>query len=248
MRLFLCAAIFLLAAGCGITPKKETNPSSGDEIRALRKELEDLKERTRKIEAQSPVPAKDVLLSAQERAVIVTVTRSYPGVEEDVCSATGVIVETNYVLTNYHLIQCYFRAKELLPKDASLMLKADGEPAQVLRSDVFPQIDLSLLSAKTPKMPRVVIDENVEYLQPVFYVGNTWKLGKIVSTGRVTFINSLFVYTDTVPGWSMSGSGLYNLEGRLIGLQTIMVGAPNVGYYSLTGAVPGRRIKNFLGW
>lgn len=152
-------------------------------------------------------------------------------VETDSIMGSGVVIETNRILTNYHLL-----------KSEDGELTVDHKMAKVIAFNK--DADLALIVAPTKKFKRLELRRpNVG--QKVFYVGNpTGHIGA-VSQGYVVYKDQTHTATDLVPLPGMSGGGLYNYKGQLVGLNFAMEGQPGVGM-QLAVHVPIEVVERFL--
>lgn len=117
--------------------------------------------------------------------------------------ASGVIIQDNIVLANFHA----------LATDSNITV--NGNEAKIIAVDL--ENDLILLKTSTRNTKKLVLNDKVGVGEQVFYVANTNGHADFVSFGRVNFIER-FIYTDTVPIGGCSGGGLYNLAGELVGI------------------------------
>lgn len=153
-----------------------------------------------------------------ERNVVVENDTGYAG--------SGVVLQTGLVLTNAHLIG-----------DETYV---DNKLAQVVKYDE--KLDLALLRVKTGQFKKVRFG-HIKTGQPVHYVGNPGPFHNLVSRGYVLVQDEKHIITDTLPMGGMSGGGLWDEKGHLVGLDE--------GYYVLNGAmvaiqIPADVIRRFL--
>ena len=167
---------------------------------------------------------------------VVTVVGTIPGQmtffgrsSDSQSSGSGVIIsESGYIITNNHVV-----------KDTSdlVVVLSDGQqlPAEVISTDVF--ADLAVLKADG-KMPAVATLGNSDTLKPgetVIAIGsplgqfrNTVTTGVISATGRSLDTGNGYymedlLQTDAAINQGNSGGPLVNLNGEIVGINTIIV-------------------------
>lgn len=148
---------------------------------------------------------------------------------------TGVIIAKNLILTNAHILQSVSK------------VLVDGKMAETLAKSG--KYDLALLSVETEDLPEVQIDEPKKPGQSVFYVGNPGKVKDLVGIGVIVKIDERFIYADFLQDVNSvagaSGSGLYSMNGHLIGLKKgIVLKNPDGPFLSFS--IPADKIKAFL--
>ena len=147
---------------------------------------------------------------------------------------SGVIVSPDgYVLTNNHVVERGARFRVGL---------ADGREvgAKVVGTD--PAADLAVLKLETrERLPFAVTGRSEELLigETVFAIGNPFGLSHTVTTGVVSALHRNFragdrmlfdfVQTDASINPGNSGGPLLDLEGRLIGINTAILGERSAG-------------------
>lgn len=124
-------------------------------------------------------------------------------IETGVSEASGVVIESGLVLTNFHC----------LSNDNSV--NVDGKDASIVF--VSPQDDLCLLSAETLEVDRVSFGQ-ADITEQVFYVGNPGGLRDAVVFGRVIAYDEDSMFCDCPVQCGASGSGVYNLKGQMVGM------------------------------
>lgn len=122
--------------------------------------------------------------------------------------ASGVIVASGAVMTNFHALH----------SDSSIT--ADGKEAEIVFVD--PLHDLILLSVPTRIVKPIVISNNVQVAEMVYYVGNPGVLKSAVIFGRVIAKSDETIYCDNAVQCGASGSGLYSENGWLVGMVEAM--------------------------
>lgn len=129
--------------------------------------------------------------------------------EESRCS--GVILETGIVLTVFHA----------LDTDSGIMVNGKEAKVVLIRQD----IDLIVLRVPTDKVPDITFGTGIGVTKQVVQVGNPARFTGVVSIGRVILTDEKYLFTDTLAIPGLSGSGLYSVEGHLVGLVQKMFGA-----------------------
>jgi S1-C subfamily serine protease len=189
------------------------------------------------------VPGRDDLATAVAR-----VTPTVVQVQTDAGSqGSGVIVEpSGLIVTNNHVIQGADRVT-LLTQDERRV------PATVVTADE--RQDLAILKPDGPVGRGAelagegdVLDQGNE----VFAIGspfglqNTVTAGIVSNTGRVNPRNGVpMIQIDAPINPGNSGGGLFDLEGRLIGIPTSILG-PISGNVGIGFAVPVSRVRAML--
>jgi tetratricopeptide (TPR) repeat protein len=133
---------------------------------------------------------------------------------------SGVVVAAGQVATNCHVVE----------RAAALRVVAGSQerPAQWTRR--LPGLDLCLLNVPDLKVPPVVLrfSSALAVGEPVHAVGNPLGFGLAVSSGLIAVLQprapypTLVVTAPTSPG--SSGGGLFDDQGRLVGLTTAIMG------------------------
>jgi S1-C subfamily serine protease len=162
---------------------------------------------------------KSVIEEARSRFVAVTTATSV---------ASGIVLKTNYVLTNFHVL------------DNGSKTWVDGNEAVIVA--VSPEDDLALLGVKTCEKRQILLSEGAEPLDFAFYVGNPHGIPNLAFFGLVLKVDTDAILTDLAAHDGMSGAGLYDNEGRLIGLQACGLGSKTY----ISSAVPASKIRKFL--
>ncbi|WP_426663161.1 S1C family serine protease [Rhodanobacter aciditrophus] len=159
---------------------------------------------------------------------------------------SGVIVSAQgYVLTNYHVISHAFDIQVLL---------YDGRVAKahVVGSDE--ETDLAVLKIDAGNLPVIrLAEQKPRPGDVVLAIGNPLGLNQTVTMGIVSAVgrqlNSSsaedFIQTDAAINFGNSGGALVNAEGRLVGINTLLIGkdanAEGIGF-----AIPVGTAKNVL--
>ncbi len=210
-------------------------------------------------------PIETAVIQAVEKVspAVVTVIGTVPGeltffgpLPDSQVSGSGVIVrQDGYIVTNHHVVE---GAKEL-----SIIL-ADGTtlPAQLVNTDRF--ADLAVLKVEGT-MPSAAIFGNSDALRPgetviaigsplgefrnTVTVGVVSALGRSLDSGEGYFIENL-IQTDAAINQGNSGGPLVNLNGEVIGINTLIVRG---GYGSSTiaeglgFAIPSNTVQFIVG-
>jgi serine protease Do len=155
---------------------------------------------------------------------------------------SGFIVdEDGYVVTNHHVIRKADKVTVVLDDDTKL-------DAEIVGTD--PKTDLAVLKVKTDReLPSVDWGNSrkAEIGDWVLAIGNPFGLGGSVTAGIVSArgrdINagpySRFIQTDTAINRGNSGGPLFNLDGKVIGVNTAIL-SPNGGSVGVGFALPAR--------
>lgn len=147
---------------------------------------------------------------------------------------SGVIVSTNHILTAGH---CF-----------GDKIFVDGNLASVLREDHAN--DLMLLLAKTKDFAALIVNTSPSVSQIVYSAANHEPRMGIFTVSRITYIDEDQVCMGTLAAGGVSGSGVFDVEGRLVSIAQ----AAQSAHFDLTtaaivvsiGANP-KRIQAFLG-
>jgi 2-alkenal reductase len=218
----------------------------------------------------SDVPAQLELSSTQvETAItqtvekvgpaVVTVVGTVPGQQtffgrtpDGQSSGSGVIISPDgFIVTNNHVVENTTTLSVILSDGTQL-------PAQVISTDIF--ADLAVLKAEG-QMPSVVTignSDNLKSGETVIAIGsplgefrNTVTVGVISATGRMLdtgngyFMEDL-LQTDAAINQGNSGGPLVNLNGELVGINTLIVRGGNGSSASVEGlgfAVPSNTVN-----
>lgn len=143
---------------------------------------------------------------------------------------SGVVLTTGFVLTSFHGLL------------AERGIKVSGKEAQIIAVDT--KNDLTLLSVRTKKFAMMKLG-SVSLAEQVFLVGNPNNLSGVLLFGRVGYVDKKQIAHDAHGTVGVSGSGLFNLKGELVGVNESVSGSSQGGSW-LTIATPANRIMNIL--
>ncbi len=167
---------------------------------------------------------------------VVTVVGNIPGqttffgrAPDETVSGSGVIITADgYIVTNYHVVEG--------TSDLSVVLSnGDQIPVEIVNVDIY--ADLAVIKA-TGNMPAVAVFGNSDNLRPgetaialgsplgkfrnTVTVGVISAIGRTLNTGRGYFMEDL-IQTDAAINQGNSGGPLVNLNGEIIGINTMIV-------------------------
>lgn len=159
-----------------------------------------------------------------------------------------------YVLTAGHLLDNVTEDLYLYENNNKIcqleIVKRDYGFDEAITTD---KNDLLLLKPKNnnikPKFYVELADNEVIEGTEIYIVGNPAGIEDVVSNGRVIFYEKNFMYYIDHSYFGNSGGGVYDYEGRLLGIVSHMSNLkPNVNYpdYIIAGAVRLNVIKDFL--
>ena len=154
---------------------------------------------------------------------------------------SGVIVDARkgYVLTNHHVIEGADEITVTLRDQRQLKAKPVGQDKAV---------DLALLQIEAPNLHAMPIADSDELRVGDFVVaiGSPFGLGQTVTYGIVSALGRTglgiegyenFIQTDASINPGNSGGALVDLQGRLVGINTAILG-PNGGNVGIGFAIP----------
>lgn len=176
---------------------------------------------------EEKTPANRAKLTPQEFQAINEGEKRCVFVRSNAGFGSGVIVETGFVLVVSHQIE---KGSKVFVDDAEAKIAKNA----------LPEGELVLLQVKTKSLPPVTVNENPQKLWKVFYVGNPFNIRKAVFFGTIVAIFDGFVYNDAQALPGASGSGLYTLQGELVGIQVSSRGFAKGGGIGLAGGAPKR--------
>lgn len=173
-------------------------------------------------------------------------TRGRPEPETQSSEGSGFIVSSDgYILTNYHVIK---------EADEITVLLNDGREFKASVSGMDPRTDLAVLKIEAKDLPYLILgdSDHLKLAEDVIAIGNPFGLQSSVSKGIVSAkgrqdlgINSLedFIQTDAAINPGNSGGPLLNLNGEVIGINTVII-TRSGGYMGIGFAIPSNMAKH----
>jgi serine protease Do len=175
----------------------------------------------------------------------------YPNLQAMSLGSGFIIEETGLIVTNYHVIAGSDEIHVKLSDNTEL-------PAVIIGRD--PQTDLALIKINsTKKLPFVSFGNSNEARvgDVVIAIGNSLGFGGTVTTGIISSkgrdlgsgMDELvddFIQTDAAINTGNSGGPLFNIEGKVIGINTsipAVSGGTNVG---IGFAIPSNKAQNIV--
>jgi Do/DeqQ family serine protease len=164
-------------------------------------------------------------------------------------AGSGVIVDKNkgVVITNYHVVK---------GADEVHVSLVDGRdfPAKVVGTDA--ELDIAILKITAPNLNEIDFADSsqLEVGDFVVAIGNPFGLGQTVTTGIVSALGRTglgiegyenFIQTDASINPGNSGGALVNLNGKLIGINTAIIG-PTGGNIGIGFAIPVNMVKGSM--
>ena len=160
---------------------------------------------------------------------------------------SGFIVDGNYVVTNFHVIEGADEITVILHDDTNL-------PASVVGRD--DKTDLALLQVETERtLPSIVWGESQEMRVGdwVIAIGNPFGLGGTVTAGIISAIArdinagpyDDFIQTDASINRGNSGGPMFNIDGEVIGVNTAIF-SPSGGSVGIGFAIPSAMARQVI--
>ncbi|MBA6262514.1 MAG: Do/DeqQ family serine protease [Colwellia sp.] len=162
---------------------------------------------------------------------------------------SGVIIdaEQGYIVTNSHVIN---EADEI-----QITLK-DGRQitAKKIGSDASSDIALLQIEAKDLVEVNLADSDNIRVGDFAVAIGSPFGLGQTVTSGIISALGRSglnaqnyedFIQTDAAINSGNSGGALINLQGKLVGINTAILG-PNGGNVGIGFAIPSNMVDNIV--
>ncbi|MGO4999803.1 Do family serine endopeptidase [Oceanisphaera sp. W20_SRM_FM3] len=162
---------------------------------------------------------------------------------------SGVIIDAKkgYVITNNHVIS---------DADKILITLMDGQEyeAELIGSDK--QSDIALLKVDAKDLVAIEFSDSDALRVGDFAIaiGNPFGLGQTVTSGIISALGRSglnvenlenFIQTDAAINSGNSGGALLDLNGKLVGINTAILG-PNGGNIGIGFAIPSNMVKNLI--
>jgi S1-C subfamily serine protease len=133
---------------------------------------------------------------------------------------------------------------DLVPKGEKFEIFVDGEKVQfqILKRDLKENLALIKIEKKNLKAPPFFNLENLKLGERVFLVGTRFEkeIKKEVGEGIVKYFNEDVIETNIFEKEKLAGSGLFDIEGNLLGINKITSQGQVI-------SVPVTKIRNFTG-
>src|SRR5882724_6944258 len=162
---------------------------------------------------------------------------------------SGFIVDTaGIVVTNNHVIA---------DADEINIIMNDGTKIKAELVGVDKKTDLAVLKFKPPSKPLVAVkfgdSDKLRLGEWVIAIGNPFSLGGTVTAGIVSARNrdissgpyDNYIQTDAAINRGNSGGPLFNLEGEVIGVNTLII-SPSGGSIGIGFAVPSKTVAGVV--
>jgi len=171
---------------------------------------------------------------------VVTVVGTIPGqmtffgrTSDGQSSGSGVIISSDgYIVTNNHVVES--------ASDLSVLLSDGTElPAQLISTDIFADLAVLKVDGQMPAVATIGNSDNLKSGETVIAIGsplgefrNTVTVGVISATGRMLDTGNGYymedlLQTDAAINQGNSGGPLVNLNGEVIGINTLIVRGGN---------------------
>ena len=193
-------------------------------------------------------PYKETII--QENEAITKAIEKVEGLVVGIESQNGTTIlhGSGLVLTSDGLV---ITLAELAPKNSNISVWVNEErvEAEILKNDFVE--NLALLRLKKDGLSTAGFNENVEKGEKVFLVGASFTDGapaspsqggpaKTVNQGIVKRDGNDFIYTNIIEKSALMGSVLFDVEGKVLGLNKI-------GLDGEVMAIPASRLRPFAG-
>ncbi|XP_029104686.1 serine protease HTRA1B-like isoform X2 [Scleropages formosus] len=191
----------------------------------------------------------DVVEKIAPAVVHIELYRKTPFTKREVAVASGsgfVVSEDGLIVTNAHVVANKHRVKVELKSGANFDAKI---------KDVDEKADIALIEIDAPmKLPVLLLGRSAD-LRPgefVVAIGSPFSLQNTVTTGIVSTTqrggkelglrnsDMDYIQTDAIINYGNSGGPLVNLDGEVIGINTLKVTA------GISFAIPSDKIRQFL--
>ncbi|KAE8590113.1 hypothetical protein XENTR_v10017955 [Xenopus tropicalis] len=191
----------------------------------------------------------DVVEKIAPAVVHIELFRMLPFFKREVPAASGsgfIVSEDGLILTNAHVVTNKHRLK---------VERSDGSTYDAQIIDVDEKADIALIKIKAKgKLPVLLLGRS-EDLRPgefVVAIGSPFSLQNTVTTGIVSTAqrggkelglrnsDMDYIQTDAIINYGNSGGPLVNLDGEVIGINTLKVTA------GISFAIPSDKIRKFL--
>lgn len=163
---------------------------------------------------------------------------------------SGVIVDKDkgYVVTNFHVVDGADEIKVAL---------SDGREFKAKKIGADPHTDLALLqliNAKNLTQIQLGDSDSLQVGDFAVAIGNPFGLGQTVTSGIISALGRTglnienvenFIQTDAAINSGNSGGALVDLDGKLIGINTAILG-PNGGNIGIGFAIPSNMVKTIV--
>lgn len=157
--------------------------------------------------------------------------------KEDIFNGSGLILTSDGLIVTL---------AELVPKGGSSSLFLDGQltPFQILKRDL--NNNLALIKVEKDNLPTVGFApfEKIKLGERVLLVGSVFEDGKVskeVNEGIVKRFDNDSIRTNLFETASLAGSPLFNIEGEVLGLNT-------VDFWGRITAIPVTKVRTFAGF
>ena len=177
--------------------------------------------------------ALKIAIEKVEKTVVGIETKT----KEDIFNGSGLILTSDGLIVTL---------AELVPKGGSSSLFLDGQltPFKILKRDL--NNNLALIKVEKDNLPTVGFApfEKIKLGERVLLVGSVFEDGKVskeVNEGIVKRFDNDSIRTNIFETASLAGSPLFNIEGEVLGLNT-------VDFWGRVTAIPVTKIRTFAGF